>query len=42
MFTGGSLLFGSVGRTDLVDPDRTDELTRTHYRSARRLAHLLR
>lgn len=27
-FTGGSLLYGSVGRTDLVDPQRTDELTR--------------
>lgn len=37
-FTGGSLLFGSVGRTDLVDPDRTVELTRAQYRSARRLA----
>jgi glyoxylase-like metal-dependent hydrolase (beta-lactamase superfamily II)/rhodanese-related sulfurtransferase len=40
-FTGGSLLFGSVGRTDLVEPDRTDELTRAQYRSARRLAGLL-
>jgi rhodanese-related sulfurtransferase len=38
VFTGGSLLFGSVGRTDLVDPARTDELTRAQYRSARRLA----
>ncbi len=41
VFTGGSLLFGSVGRTDLVDPDRTEELTRAQYRSARRLAHEL-
>ncbi len=41
VFTGGSLLFGSVGRTDLVDPGRTDELTRAQYRSARHLAHLL-
>ncbi len=41
MFTGGSLLFGSVGRTDLVDPDRTEELTRAQYHSARRLAELL-
>ena len=41
VFTGGSMLFGSVGRTDLVDPDRTDELTRAQYRSARHLAHLL-
>ena len=38
VFTGGSLLFGSVGRTDLVDPARTDELTRAQYHSARRLA----
>ena len=41
VFTGGSLLFGSVGRTDLVDPERTEELTRAQYRSARRLAELL-
>ncbi|MBA2640332.1 MAG: MBL fold metallo-hydrolase [Nocardioidaceae bacterium] len=41
VFTGGSLLYGSVGRTDLVDPDRTEELTRAQYRSARRLADLL-
>ena len=37
-FTGGSLLFGSVGRTDLVDPAITEELTRAQYRSARALA----
>lgn len=41
VFTGGSLLFGSVGRTDLVDPARTEELTRAQYRSARRLAEEL-
>jgi rhodanese-related sulfurtransferase len=41
VFTGGSLLYGSVGRTDLVDPQRTDELTRAQYRSARHLAALL-
>lgn len=40
VFTGGSLLYGSVGRTDLVDPDRTEELTRAQYRSAHRLAEL--
>src|SRR5258708_11119712 len=28
VFTGGSLLYGSVGRTDLADAARTDELTR--------------
>jgi hydroxyacylglutathione hydrolase len=37
-FTGGSLLFGSVGRTDLVAADRTVELTRAQYQSAQRLA----
>jgi hydroxyacylglutathione hydrolase len=37
-FTGGSLLYGSVGRTDLVDATRTDELTRAQFHSARRLA----
>ncbi|MGH3916099.1 MAG: MBL fold metallo-hydrolase [Pseudonocardiaceae bacterium] len=41
VFTGGSLLYGSVGRTDLVDPTRTEELTRAQFRSARRLADLL-
>lgn len=38
VFTGGSLLYGSVGRTDLVGVDRTEELTRAQYHSARRLA----
>ena len=38
VLTGGSLLFGSVGRTDLVDPRRAEELTRAQYRSVRRLA----
>ena len=41
VFTGGSLLFGAMGRTDLVDPARTDELTRAQHRSAHRLAELL-
>ncbi len=41
VFTGGSLLYGSVGRTDLVDPARTDELTRAQYHSARHLAESL-
>jgi len=40
VFTGGSLLYGSVGRTDLVDETRVEELTRAQYRSARRLAEL--
>ena len=38
VFTGGSLLYGSVGRTDLIDPARTEELTRSQFHSARRLA----
>lgn len=40
LFTGGSLLYGSVGRTDLVEGDRTEELTRAQFRSARRLADI--
>ncbi len=38
VFTGGSLLYGTVGRTDLVAPDRTAELTRRQHRSVRQLA----
>ncbi|MGH3979970.1 MAG: MBL fold metallo-hydrolase [Pseudonocardiaceae bacterium] len=38
VFSGGNLLYGSVGRTDLVDPARTAALTHTQYRSARALA----
>jgi len=41
VFTGGSILFGAMGRTDLVDPVRTEELTRAQHRSAHRLAELL-
>jgi glyoxylase-like metal-dependent hydrolase (beta-lactamase superfamily II) len=41
VFSGGSLLYGSVGRTDLVDTERTEELAHAQYRSARRLAALL-
>jgi glyoxylase-like metal-dependent hydrolase (beta-lactamase superfamily II)/rhodanese-related sulfurtransferase len=41
VFTGGSLLFGSVGRTDLVDAARTVEMTHHQYRSAHRLADAL-
>jgi glyoxylase-like metal-dependent hydrolase (beta-lactamase superfamily II)/rhodanese-related sulfurtransferase len=36
--TGGSMLFGAVGRTDLIGPEQTDQLTRAQYRSVRRLA----
>jgi glyoxylase-like metal-dependent hydrolase (beta-lactamase superfamily II)/rhodanese-related sulfurtransferase len=38
VFTGGSLLFGTVGRTDLISAERTDELTRAQFHSVRRLA----
>jgi glyoxylase-like metal-dependent hydrolase (beta-lactamase superfamily II)/rhodanese-related sulfurtransferase len=38
VFTGGSLLYGAVGRTDLISPAQTEQLTRAQYRSARRLA----
>ena len=41
VFSGGSLLYGSVGRTDLLGTDRTDDLTRKQFRSARRLARSL-
>ncbi len=41
VFTGGSLLYGSVGRTDLLGDDRTDDLTRKQWRSARKLAATL-
>ena len=33
LFSGGSLLVGAVARTDLVSPDRTEELARAMYRS---------
>jgi len=38
VFTGGSMLYGSTGRTDLVGPADTDALTHAQYRSVRRLA----
>jgi glyoxylase-like metal-dependent hydrolase (beta-lactamase superfamily II)/rhodanese-related sulfurtransferase len=41
VFTGGSLLYGSVGRTDLLGEQHTDGLTRAQFRSARRLAEVL-
>jgi len=39
VFSGGSLLFGSVGRTDLVAATDTVGLTHDQYASARRLVH---
>ena len=41
VFTGGSLLYGSVGRTDLLGEDKAEELTRHQFRSAKRLDDLL-
>jgi glyoxylase-like metal-dependent hydrolase (beta-lactamase superfamily II)/rhodanese-related sulfurtransferase len=41
VFTGGSLLYGSVGRTDLLGEDKAEELTRHQFRSAKRLDGLL-
>lgn len=38
VFTGGSLLFGSTGRTDLFGEEQAAELTRLQYHSVRRLA----
>jgi hydroxyacylglutathione hydrolase len=41
VFTGGSMLYGTVGRTDLIAPDLTEDLARAQYRSVRRLAQVL-
>ncbi|MBS43802.1 MAG: MBL fold metallo-hydrolase [Nocardioides sp.] len=40
-FTGGSLLFGSTGRPDLLGPDHTDTLVRDQWHSAHKLADTL-
>jgi hydroxyacylglutathione hydrolase len=41
VFTGGSLLFGSTGRTDLLGAEHAERLARAQYASARRLAREL-
>lgn len=41
VFTGGSMLSGNAGRTDLVSPGMTLTLTRDQYRSLRRLLDTL-
>ncbi|TMU88885.1 MBL fold metallo-hydrolase [Streptomyces sp. DASNCL29] len=41
VFTGGSLLIGTVGRPDLVDPRLTEHLARAQHTSAHRLAATL-
>ncbi len=40
-FTGGSLLIGTVGRPDLVEPRLTERLARAQHASAHRLAAAL-
>jgi glyoxylase-like metal-dependent hydrolase (beta-lactamase superfamily II)/rhodanese-related sulfurtransferase len=40
VFTGGSLLVGSAGRTDLLGPDATLDLTRAQHRSLNKLSAL--
>ncbi|MCH8814270.1 MAG: MBL fold metallo-hydrolase [Chloroflexi bacterium] len=40
LFSGGSLLVGSAGRTDLLGMEHADELTRSQFRTMRRLAEL--
>lgn len=41
VFTGGSMLYGATGRSDLVSPELAEDLTRDQYRSVRRLAGVL-
>ena len=40
VFTGGSLLYGSSGRTDLLGPEHADALAHAQYASARRIGGL--
>ncbi|WP_017597519.1 MBL fold metallo-hydrolase [Nocardiopsis lucentensis] len=40
VFTGGSLMVGTAGRTDLVGPDQTVPLARAQYHSLQRLMEL--
>lgn len=41
VFTGGSMLYGTTGRTDLVRPDDTEDLARAQYHSVRKLVDRL-
>ena len=41
VFTGGSLLYGAVGRPDLLGPEHTDALAHHQYASVQRLAREL-
>lgn len=38
VFTGGSMLYGATGRTDLLGAEHTDTLTHAQFHSVRRLA----
>ncbi|WP_116452174.1 MBL fold metallo-hydrolase [Blastococcus litoris] len=38
VFTGGSMLYGATGRTDLLGPEHTTTLTHAQFHSVRRLA----
>jgi glyoxylase-like metal-dependent hydrolase (beta-lactamase superfamily II)/rhodanese-related sulfurtransferase len=40
VFSGGSLMVGGAGRTDLLGPEQTDGSTRAQFRTLRRLAAL--
>jgi glyoxylase-like metal-dependent hydrolase (beta-lactamase superfamily II)/rhodanese-related sulfurtransferase len=40
VFTGGSLIVGAAARTDLLGPERVDELARAQFASLRRLMEL--
>lgn len=41
VFTGGSMLFGTTGRTDLIGAEDTKELTHAQYHSVRKIADRL-
>ncbi|KUI00181.1 MBL fold metallo-hydrolase [Mycolicibacterium acapulense] len=41
VFSGGSMLFGTTGRTDLIGAEDTEELTRAQYHSVRKIAERL-
>ena len=41
VMSGGSMLYGSVGRTDLISEEMTEPLSRAQYRSAHRIADSL-
>lgn len=41
VFTGGSMLYGTTGRTDLLGPEHTTDLTHKQFHSVRKLAESL-